>query len=100
MIVLEPAEAADLQIAPRDGRTLGRAEAERLEHERHVLLERQPRQQAIVLEDDADLVLVQLTGHDRLADARDAAARGRLAAADDPQQRALVRAGGPDGTEQ
>ena len=100
MIVLEADEAADLQITSRDGRALGRAEAERLEHERHVLLERQPRQQAIFLEDDADLVLVRLPGHDRLAVERDAAARGRLEAADDPQQRGLATAVGPEETDE
>src|SRR5262249_54274114 len=100
MIVLEADEAAHLQIASRDGRALGRAEAERLEHECHVLLERQPRQQAIFLEDDADLVLVRLPGHDRLAVERDVAARGWLEAADDPQQRGLATAVGPEETDE
>src|SRR5262249_4065964 len=100
MVVLETAEAGDRQITPRDGGALDRAEAEGLEHERHGLLEATPGQETILLEDDPDLVLTRLAGHDRLAVERDATARGRLETADDSQQRGLATAVGAEETDE
>src|SRR5205823_11888096 len=96
VVVLEAPEPGEGEVAPGHLAPGVGAEPQRLQHERHVLLERHPRQEPVLLEDDADLAGRGIAGDDRPLVEQDGAARGGLDAADDAQQRRLPTAVRPE----
>src|SRR5439155_1481169 len=96
IVRLEAREAGERQLTSRHRAPLGAREAERLEDEGHVRLERQPGEQPVLLEHHGDLPLVRLARDDGpTVEAHHATGRG-LETADDPEQRGLPAAVGTE----
>jgi hypothetical protein len=90
VVPLEALEADQAQVPADPCFGLAGAQLERTEHEPDVVVQRLPGEKPILLEHDADLSRMGLMRDDRLAVQGHAPPRGRLDAADDPQQRRLA----------
>jgi hypothetical protein len=100
VVAFETLEPSHPKIGHRASLPSLAVEAERLQHERDVIAKGHPGQEPVFLENDADMTLVALIGHDRPAVQEHHASRGRLDAADDAEQRGLAAAVRPEETDE